>query len=396
MGFLDRFKTARDEEKTAPAPTDPLPTALPEGEELPSPAEEVLTVDPMISEPSEGVEFEAPVPDATVEEPFIDFESEFAPTEPIAQPEFVEPLPTVPVFDEAELEEWSEPLPSIAPPLLALPVSLESPEGILKVEEWLEARGGENVYRALLVDADSTEETEVRLREASGVWGERLSREAMWRSHWDATSRIPMLPRLICGFQHDETSYLATETPNATSTLGHFFAKEEAKTWADRNPNEIEAETAAFLSEVLLVTTQIAAFLVRLHGLGFAHLGLRPDGIVLGKPVQILDCSFAAPLGEALEAPLSFAGYSAPELSQPGVVDARADIYAVGALLYRAVTGSDVPESGPDFLTWKPRVVMAGVPQILRRTLGDVESRFNSAEEMHRALVKLKNRLRPT
>ncbi|RYG75204.1 hypothetical protein EON80_01430, partial [bacterium] len=100
--------------------------------------------------------------------------------------------------------------------------------------------------------------------------------------------------------------------------------------------------------------------------------------------------------GEALEAPLSFAGYSAPELSQPGVVDARADIYAVGALLYRAVTGSDVPESGPDFLTWKPRVVMAGVPQILRRTLGDVESRFNSAEELHRALVKLKNRLRPT
>ncbi len=327
-----------------------------------------------------------PETEAELVEP--DFDAEFAaPDEPIA-------IEIATDDDESELEEWSEPLPSIAPPLLEVGAEIEGDNGRFIIEEPLETRGGENVYRAHWQSGEADGET-VRLRQASGEWGERLARETMWRAHWEEAARLAMLPRVVGGFKTEDATYLATEMPTNGPTLGQFFAAHE-RAVADLPAAEREASETEFLGETLLLLTQVAAFLVRLHEAGFAHLGLRPDGIVSGKPVQVLDCSFAAPVGEPLEAALSLAGYSAPELQKPGAVDARSDLYGVGALLYRAVTGEDVPESGVDFMSWKPRVIMAGVPQILRRTLGEAETRFNSAPELHRALVKLKARLKPT
>ena len=296
--------------------------------------------------------------------------------------------------DDGELEEWSEPLTSVAPEITEVGAQISADKGALTIEELLETRGGENVYRATWLLEGAPAET-VRLRQASGAWGERLARETMWRAHWEEAGRLAMLPRVVCGFKRDDLTYLATEMPTSGPTLAQFFAQHEAAI-AEWPAEEREAHETEFLGETLLLLTQVAAFLVRLHEAGFAHLGVRAGGIVSGKPVQILDCSFAAPLGEPLESSLSLAGYSAPELLNPGAVDARSDLYSVGALLYRAVTGADVPESGVDFMSWKPRVVMAGVPQILSRTLGAMDTRFNNAPELHRALVKLKSRLKPT
>lgn len=327
-----------------------------------------------------------------IEADLNEFDSEFAaPAAEIAPATEVQ-IEVAPADDE--LEEWSEPLPLVAPPIAEIGAIIQADEGILTLEEHLETRGGENVYRATWLLSGAEPQT-VRLRQANGDWGERLARETMWRAHWDEAGRLAMLPRVVCGFKRDELTYLATELPTSGPTLAQFFSAHEAAI-AALPEGEREACETEFLGETLLLLTQVAAFLVRLHEAGFAHLGLRADGIVSGKPVQILDCSFAAPIGEALEGALSWAGYSAPELLQPGVVDARADLYSVGALLYRAVTGADVPESGADFMTWQPRVVMAGVPQILRRTLGAADTRFNNTPELHRALVKLKARLKPS
>lgn len=337
------------------------------------------------------VRAEASAETPTPEVDLFEFENEFAaPQAPESAETPVSSLPD----DEGELEEWSEPLPSIAPPILENGALVSDEAGALTIEEYLETRGGENVYRASW-QAGEDAPLAVRLRQASGEWGERLSRETMWRAHWEESGRLAMLPRVVRGFKRDEATYLATALPTSGPTLGQFFAAHEAAI-AELPEGEREARETEFLGETLLLLTQVAAFLVRLHEAGFAHLGLRPDGIVSGKPVQILDCSFAAPLDEPLESALSLAGYSAPELLKPGRVDARSDLYGVGALLYRAVTGADVPESGADFMSWKPRVVMAGVPQILSRTLSEIDARFNSAPELHKALVKIKARLKPT
>ena len=324
----------------------------------------------------------------TVAPDLDEFDSEFAALA-------TEATPTIEIAADAdELEEWSEPLPSLAPPLLDIGARIEAEAGALTIEEPLETRGGENIYRATWL-LDGAPPEAVRLRQASGQAGERLAREAMWRAHWEESARLAMLPRVICGFRHNELFYLATELPPNGPTLSQFFAAHEADL-AELPDDERAAREAEFIGETLLLLVQVAAFLVRLHEAGFAHLGLRADGLVLGKPVQILDCSFAAPIGEPLEMALSLPGYSAPELCKAGVVDARSDLYGVGALLYRALTGENVPESGADFLAWQPRLVMAGAPQILARALGEADTRFNDATELHRALVKLKARLKPT
>jgi hypothetical protein len=62
----------------------------------------------------------------------------------------------------------------------------------------------------------------------------------------------------------------------------------------------------------------------------------------LGKPVKVCDLSYATRIGEKLAAPFYHAGYSAPELSTAEPVDVRADIYAIGALLYHAVNGAPI------------------------------------------------------
>ena len=346
------------------------------------------------AEESPFAELTAPMPEPIAPATELDlseFDDEFAAPAVVVETPITENLSN---DDDGELEEWSEPLASIAPPLLDVGAEIEAEGGVFSIEEPLETRGGENVYRALWKPENAEAET-VRLRQANGAWGERLARETMWRAHWDEAGRLAMLPRVIHGFASDDATYLATELPTSGPTLSQFFAAHEAAV-AQLPDDEKEALETEFLGETLLLLTQVAALLVRLHEAGFAHLGLRPDGIVSGKPVQILDCSFAAPVDEPLESSLSLAGYSAPELLKPGKVDARSDLYSVGALLYRAVTGEAVPESGVDFMSWKPRVVMAGVPQILRRTLGEADTRFNNAPELHRALVKLKARLKPT
>jgi protein phosphatase len=73
-------------------------------------------------------------------------------------------------------------------------------------------------------------------------------------------------------------------------------------------------------------------------------------------------------------------------------VDARADVYAVGALLYHLVNGAPLPESGPELATWSPPAPLGGVPQILRRCLGGLETRYRTMEALHRDLLALARR----
>ena len=75
--------------------------------------------------------------------------------------------------------------------------------------------------------------------------------------------------------------------------------------------------------------------------------------------------------------------------------DVRSDIYAVGALLFHAVGGKPIAETGAELMAWEPETPVAGVPQILGRCLGDKDTRYSSAAELHRDLVRLVKRLTP-
>jgi len=189
--------------------------------------------------------------------------------------------------------------------------------------------------------------------------------------------RCPMFPRVQAKFTLDERSYLATE-----SCPGETLAEQLC---AGRlGPHR-----------AVSILSQVAFALTKLHDAGFVHLGLRPGVIVPGRPTKILDFSDVTQAGVTPARKFYHAGYSAPELLREKPADIRSDIYSVGALLFHAVDGKPIAESGVELMAWEPEAPIAGVPQILNRCLGEKDTRYGSAAELHRDLVRLVKRLTP-
>jgi serine/threonine protein phosphatase PrpC len=216
------------------------------------------------------------------------------------------------------------------------------------------------------------------------VWlHEALNEEASTRLRHEADVleglECPMFPHVLACFECDGKTYLATEPLTPETTLADLLA------------GGIQP-----LPHILSVLAQIAFGLIHLHAGGWAHLGLRPTAIALSKPVKILDLTYATRLGEPPATAFYHAGYSPPELLTGDPVDACADVYAVGALLYHAINGQPIAETGAELSTWQPPPALAGVPQILHRCLGSRETRYATMEELHRHLLRLARRYAPS
>ncbi len=117
---------------------------------------------------------------------------------------------------------------------------------------------------------------------------------------------------------------------------------------------------------------------------------------MLGKPLKLTDPINATRLREVPAGRYYHAGYSPPELLKEEPIDVRADIYSVGAMLFHAVYGRPIAETGTELMTWEPPVPIAGVPQILHRCLCERESRYARMEELHQDLLRLARRIAPT
>ncbi len=136
---------------------------------------------------------------------------------------------------------------------------------------------------------------------------------------------------------------------------------------------------AGRLPHALTLIRQLCASLAFLHGEGIVHRDLKSANVFLrtsGTPVLIdfgLVWRFPGSLGrEVLEvsaAAAGTAGYMAPEQIVGDLVDARADLYAVGVILYELVTGR-LPFRNKPLLRKAtppplPSHVVAGVPRAL-------------------------------
>jgi protein phosphatase len=185
----------------------------------------------------------------------------------------------------------------------------------------------------------------------------------------------PFFPRCIgVGVQEGVTFLAIEQVPE--QTLADLLAGPPRPTW----------------QRLLSILAQTARALEDLHNAGWAHLALRPMAIALGRPVKVLDCSFAQRLGETPPSGWAFSGYSPHETVERQPADVRSDVYALGALLYRACQGEPLDEFGPALETWVPPWWAAGVPQILRRCLGERETRYADVATLRADLLRLARR----
>src|SRR5262245_17893723 len=166
------------------------------------------------------------------------------------------------------------------------------------------------------------------------------------------------------------------------------------------------------------VAVQIARGLGAAHGRGIVHRDLKPDNVFLQDDgqVKILDFGLARQAGtsDGSGATTTVAGtdpgtvmgtvgYMAPEQVRGQVVDARADLFAFGALLYEMVTGQRafrretaadtmtaiLTQDPPELGTSRPDVSPA-LDRIIRHCLEkNANERFQSARDVAFALDAL-------
>jgi eukaryotic-like serine/threonine-protein kinase len=116
--------------------------------------------------------------------------------------------------------------------------------------------------------------------------------------------------------------------------------------FAGRTLSEVIAQRGIVpLDDARDILKQIASGLEAAHGAGVIHRDLKPSNVLVGErgAVKIIDFGLATTaMGEGLTATGTMLGtphYMAPEQVRGKAVDARTDIYALGAVAYHLVCG---------------------------------------------------------
>jgi hypothetical protein len=177
--------------------------------------------------------------------------------------------------------------------------------------------------------------------------------------------------------------------------------------YADRGTLEERLEDDARLpvAEALRLAELVARGVAVVHGLGVIHRDLKPSNVLFQSTAAGRERLLIADLGlsKALAHASGFTvaagspGYMAPEQQIiGGGIDVRVDVYGIGAIAYRMLTGS-VPQAGTGGLK-APSALRDGLPagtdSVLARALEiDRERRWPSARALADALAELASRI---
>ena len=180
-------------------------------------------------------------------------------------------------------------------------------------------------------------------------------------------------------------------------------------------------------ARALALLAQIADGLDAAHAAGFVHRDLKPENILVvaapdgggGDLVKLLDFGVAKLMNGDDDAPQTAAGqvmgtpaYMSPEQATGAAVDARTDIYALGAIMYEIFTG-EMPFVAHSFDEYvfkhltvapvPPRETAAGreldprIEAVILRCLAkDPAARYGSARELGAELLAIRDAVPPT
>ncbi|MBX3270579.1 MAG: protein kinase [Sandaracinaceae bacterium] len=213
-------------------------------------------------------------------------------------------------------------------------------------------RGGMGtVYRAL--DRASGAEVALKVMHEHAGLG-RFAREARLLAELDH----PAIVRLVAsGHTADGTHYLAMEWLEGVTLFERLH------------------DGGLSVEEALAMARRVAAGLSAAHERGVVHRDIKPSNVLLvggaARDCRILDFGIAH---ARLDMPLTYAGvaigtpgYMAPEQVRGATdVDARADIFSLGCVLYECLVGAP-PFVGSDPYALLSKILLEGIPRVRER-----------------------------
>jgi eukaryotic-like serine/threonine-protein kinase len=189
----------------------------------------------------------------------------------------------------------------------------------------------------------------------------------------------PAIPVLYDVVQRADEQYVVMEYLTGTSTLQHM---EDAATFLP-------------VPSVLRWAVQVCDALAYMHQQGVVFRDLKPGNILItdAHKAYLVDFGAAMRLDDGLPyAAIGTMGYAAPE-QYVGAVEARSDVYALGATLYHLLTKHDPHRENHAFLfhfrpprALNPTISEALERVILKATEHKPQDRYASMMEMRAAL----------
>jgi len=219
---------------------------------------------------------------------------------------------------------------------------------------------------------------------------EEFTKDDEFRNRFQGESRaVAMLshPNIVAVYdvsRSNSLEYIVMELIDGM-TLKQYMAHKGTLTW----------------KEALHFITQILKALRHAHGKGIIHRDIKPHNIMLLRDgtIKVTDfgiARFAATQGTLTKEALGSVHYISPEQARGGHIDARADIYSAGVMLYEMITGrlpyeGDSPVSVAiqhiNSMPLNPRDINSEIPEALekitmRAMCADIGRRYKSCDEM--------------
>lgn len=229
-------------------------------------------------------------------------------------------------------------------------------------------------------------------------------------------------PEVVARFEREAIAAARIDHPNVAAAMdcgrledGSFYIVLE---YVDgKSLRALIDEGPLDLPRALGIAAQIADALVAAHSAGIVHRDLKPDNVmlvsqgggqdfakVLDFGIAKVDGSDSSPQSERaltrIGAIMGTAGYMAPEQALGQAVDARADLYAFGVVLYEMISGKlpfvaeeaaqilakQLTEHPPPLPAPTPPELVALVERLLEKS---PDNRIQTARELAEAVARL-------